>query len=366
MEEKKYSRILKAWLLTGVVMLVVQVVVGGITRLTGSGLSITTWDIVYGTLPPMSDAAWQESFDLYKATPQYREINEGMELGTIFQSGTFKFIYFWEWVHRLWARVMGFVFLIPFVIFWWRGDLDTMLKRRLIGVFLLAALAASFGWIMVASGLIERPWVNAYKLALHLSIAFVTYGLLWWTYLKTDLPNWGSHNFGPSLRFRSSALIFFVLLCIQIFVGGVMSGMKAGVVYPTWPDMNGEMFPSIVFDGSAYTYENFNYYDRQPLLAALIQSVHRVVAYSLFFYGLYLIIKVIKAKYNKRYTRTSIVTGVILMLQFVVGIWTVVSCKGHIPVGLGVLHQFMALMLWTAGLRFMFLFVRENSASATR
>ena len=253
MEEKKYSRILKAWLLTGVVMLVVQVVVGGITRLTGSGLSITTWDIVYGTLPPMSDAAWQESFDLYKATPQYREINEGMELGTIFQSGTFKFIYFWEWVHRLWARVMGFVFLIPFVIFRWRGDLDTMLKRRLIGVFLLAALAASFGWIMVASGLIERPWVNAYKLALHLSIAFVTYGLLWWTYLKTDLPNWGSHNFGPSLRFRSSALIFFVLLCIQIFVGGVMSGMKAGVVYPTWPDMNGEMFPSIVFDGSAYT-----------------------------------------------------------------------------------------------------------------
>ena len=346
--------------MVGVVMLVVQVVVGGITRLTGSGLSITTWDIVYGTLPPTNDAAWQESFELYKATPQYREINEGMEMGSIFQSGTFKFIYFWEWVHRLWARVMGFVFLIPFVVFWWRGDLDTMLKRRLIGVFLLAALAASFGWIMVASGLIERPWVNAYKLALHLSIAFVTYGFLWWTYLKTDMPDWGNRNFGPSLRFRSAVLVFFVLLCIQIFVGGIMSGMKAGVVYPTWPDMNGEVFPSVVFDSGAYTYENFNYYERHPLLAALVQSVHRVVAYSLFFYGLYLIIQVVRAGYGQRYMRTAWVTGGILILQVIIGIWTVVSCKGQIPVGLGVLHQFMALMLWTAGLSFLYIFTRNS------
>jgi len=159
-----YLPSVKIWLFIGLVMIFVQVLLGGITRLTGSGLSITKWEIVTGILPPMSQEAWQAEFDLYKATPQYQKINEGMSLSE------FKFIYFWEYIHRLWARMMGFVFIIPFVVFLFKGHLDKALIKRLGGVVLMAAIVASFGWIMVASGLEDRPWVNAYKLSLHLGL----------------------------------------------------------------------------------------------------------------------------------------------------------------------------------------------------
>ena len=164
---KSFSGWVKVWLLVGIIMIFFQVVIGGVTRLTGSGLSITKWEIILGTFPPVNAQQWMEAFDLYKATPQYQQINEGMNLKE------FKFIYFWEYFHRLWARLMGFVFLIPFLLFYFRGFFDKWLTKRLVIVFLLAALVASFGWIMVASGLIHRPWVNAYKLTMHLSLALV-------------------------------------------------------------------------------------------------------------------------------------------------------------------------------------------------
>lgn len=347
---KKYASSLKIWLFIGLIMLIVQVFVGGITRLTGSGLSITKWEIITGTLPPASDQAWEEAFDLYKATPQYREINEGMEMGSYFESGTFKFIYFWEWVHRLWARTMGFVFLIPFVFFWFGGYFDKMLKRRLIGVFLLAGLAASFGWIMVASGLVERPWVNAYKLSLHLSIAFLCYAYLFWTYCRVMMPEVPYINFGSKLRFGTLAKVFTIILCLQIFLGGVMSGMKAGVVYPTWPDMHGEYIPDVIIQGDSWSMENINNYDRHPFMAAIIQVLHRSVAYVLFFLGIYYVIKVLKAKYNDRERYGAIALLLLLLVQVLLGIMTVISCKGSIPVGLGVAHQFFGLMLLTAAL----------------
>ena len=145
-------------------MVFIQILLGGITRLTGSGLSITRWEIVTGTIPPLNQVDWNEAFDLYKATPQYQKINEGMSLDR------FKFIFFWEYFHRVWARLMGFVFLIPFIIFLVRKSLSQKLIKRLIVVIAIAAAAAVFGWIMVASGLIHRPWVNAYKLTIHLSL----------------------------------------------------------------------------------------------------------------------------------------------------------------------------------------------------
>jgi len=157
--------------------------------LTGSGLSITKWDVVTGTIPPLSEVAWEAEFELYKATPQYEMINDGMEMGSIFQGGTFKFIYFWEYLHRLWARTMGFVFAIPFVMFLARGMLSKRLIKDLGIVILLAAIVASMGWIMVASGLIHRPWVNGYKLSMHLSLAFVLAGYLLWTTFKVIQPS---------------------------------------------------------------------------------------------------------------------------------------------------------------------------------
>lgn len=353
--QKKYAKPIRIWLFVGLVMLVVQVMVGGITRLTGSGLSITEWEIIQGTLPPLSAEAWDSEFELYRDSPQYREINEGMEMGSIFTAGTFKFIYFWEWVHRLWARVMGIVFLIPFIYFWSRGMFDAMLKVRLIGVFLLAGLAASFGWIMVASGLIERPWVNAYKLALHLSIAFLTYSWLLWTFFKTQ---WGGtasqQSYGLRLRFGRLAFWFTVLLCIQIFVGGVMSGMKAAVTYPTWPDMNGEFMPSVIFEASSWSWFNFNNYDQNLFMPALVQTIHRLVAYSVVIYAVVLLPKVIRMAADRLTKMGAYLVAVLLVMQVLLGIATVVNSKSTIPVGYGVAHQVMALFLLTACLHLNF------------
>ncbi|MCB0662592.1 MAG: COX15/CtaA family protein, partial [Saprospiraceae bacterium] len=239
--KKGYPTIVKAWLIIGLFMLVMQVVIGGITRLTGSGLSITKWEIVTGAMPPLNEAAWMSEFDLYKATPQYQKINEGMSLSE------FKFIYFWEYLHRLWARTMGFVFLIPFLIFWRKGYIDKPLMKRLGIVVLLAAIVAAFGWIMVASGLVDRPWVNAYKLTLHLSLALVVFGyLLWTTFFTYDTPkaaSWVTEDLKGGIN------ILFGLVIIQIMLGGLMSGMHAALVYPTWPLMHDSFLPGLIFEG---------------------------------------------------------------------------------------------------------------------
>jgi len=338
----------KIWLFAGLVMLFVQVIVGGITRLTGSGLSITKWEIVTGTLPPMTDESWREEFDLYKETPQYKEINEGMEMGSVFESGTFKFIYFWEWFHRLWARVMGLVFIFPLIYFITRGWIKKPLMIRLAVVFILAGLAASFGWIMVASGLIERPWVNAYKLSFHLCIAFAVYAYLLWTYFLTSIPDSKLDGIPERNNFRIVGIVFTILLCIQIFFGGIMSGMKAGVIFPTWPDMNGELIPQIVFNISEWNVENFNFYDRNIFMPALIHLIHRTLAYVMFLVGLYYGYKIIKSKLIPASKTGAYVLIIVLIIQVLLGIITVINCQGSIPVFYGVMHQGVALFLLTA------------------
>ena len=343
--KKSYPNALKLWLYIGLFMLLVQVVVGGITRLTGSGLSITKWEIVTGTLPPLDESDWNIEFDLYKETPQYREINEGMTLSD------FKFIYFWEYIHRFWARAMGFVFLIPFIFFWVQGYIDRTLAKSLGSVVLLAVLAASFGWIMVASGLIERPWVNAYKLAMHLSIAFCVYAALLWTFLKA----FHIRIEVIDVKYLKLMKVFMILLAVQIFAGGVMSGMKAGVIYPTWPDMNGELIPQVIFNTEEYTVENFNYYDRNMLLPALVHIIHRTMAYIVFILGLYICVNLIRASKNAVISRASWMLGIMLVMQVLLGIWTVLSCQGNIPVLQGVLHQAGALFLLTAALYLFYL-----------
>ncbi|MCH2085198.1 MAG: COX15/CtaA family protein [Saprospiraceae bacterium] len=337
--KKDYSKYVKAWLIAGLVMIFVQVVVGGITRLTGSGLSITKWEIVTGTLPPLNAAHWEMEFDKYKATPQYQKINEGMSMSE------FKFIYFWEYIHRLWARLMGFVFLIPLIIFLRNSWVDRPLLKRLGVVFLLAATVASFGWIMVASGLIERPWVNAYKLTMHLSLAFILYSYLLWTSFKVLQPY--PQVFHSSLL-RKWAIGITAVLALQIVLGGIMSGMKAGLFYPSWPDMNGEFIPAIVFDSTQWTVENFNYYDRNGFMPALIQILHRMTAYVLTAMVLWFFFKMIKTPISNVLKNGLYVLVSVLVIQVVLGIATLVNCVGMIPVGLGVLHQAGALLLLTA------------------
>ncbi len=337
----KYPSLVKAWLIAGLVLIFVQVVVGGITRLTGSGLSITKWEIVTGTLPPMNELQWQEEFELYQATPQYQKINEGMSMAD------FKFIYFWEYFHRLWARMMGFVFIIPFVFFWYKGYLKKPLLGRLGIVFLLAALVASFGWIMVASGLVNRPWVNAYKLTMHLSLAFILYSYLLWTTFKVIVPN--KHVFHSILLKRWSFFIS-ILTGFQIVLGGIMSGTKASLYFPSWPDMNNQVIPDVLRDKSAWIVENFVNYDANTFMVALIQISHRTTAYALFFIGLAFLWKVFKRKLNDRFQWASILLVSMLIIQMTLGIFTLLYSKGTIPVGLGVMHQGGALLLLSVSL----------------
>jgi cytochrome c oxidase assembly protein subunit 15 len=344
-------RALRVWLLVGLFMVFIQIVVGGITRLTGSGLSITKWEIVIGTLPPMNATEWDEAFNLYKATPQYQKINQGMSMGE------FKFIFFWEYIHRLWARGMGLVFIFPFLFFWRNNAIEPALMKRLGITVLLAGLAATFGWIMVASGLVNRPWVNAYKLTLHLSIALAVFSYLLWTILMFFPPK--TQVFHTPVLKKSGKMIL-TLLIAQIALGGLMSGMKAGLFYPTWPDMNGEFIPTLLFKIEQWNATNIIHYDSGPFMSALVQVLHRLMAYILAFSILYFFYTAwAQAK------TTALKLGLLLMLslllaQVLLGILTVVNCVGTIPVGLGVLHQGVAVLL-LASVLFVYFQVRQTA-----
>jgi len=333
---QSYPRSLQVWLAIGVFMVFMQVVIGGITRLTGSGLSITKWEIVTGTLPPLNAAQWEEAFSLYKETPQYEKINEGMSMGE------FRFIYFWEYFHRLWARTMGLVFAIPFLLFLSKGWIDKMLKRRLLIVVALAALVASFGWIMVASGLVDRPWVNAYKLTMHLSLALLLFSYLLWTFFKVYQPFPQVINIGV---LKKGATLLIAVLALQLVLGGIMSGMKAALFYPTWPDMNGAFIPAILFDASAWSVENFVHYDQTPFMSAIVHLLHRTTAYLLFIMGLWYFFTAIRQSTSLAFRRTVYVFATLLITQLVLGILTVINSKARIPVDLGVYHQAGALLL---------------------
>ena len=335
---RRYPSVVRAWLIAGLVLIFVQVVVGGITRLTGSGLSITRWEIVTGTLPPLSAADWDSEFDLYKATPQYEKINDGMSMSD------FKFIYFWEYFHRLWARMMGLVFLVPLAYFLVKGYIDRRLGKRLALVFAAAALTASFGWIMVASGLIERPLVNAYKLSMHLGIAFTTFGILLWTTLwafDIRLPA------KPATPIRRLVYVLGAVLIVQILLGGMMSGMKAALAYPTWPDMNGVAAPGILFDSTSWTLDNIIHYDAHPLMSALVQLLHRTTGYLVALLVAVLLWRGWSAA-GSRWRTALAITGGLTALQIALGIGTVVLSQPVIPVGWGVFHQAGALFLLSA------------------
>lgn len=336
---KRYPAPVRWWLLLGVVMVIGQVVIGGITRLTESGLSITEWEVISGTLPPLNAEQWATEFAKYQATPQYAKINAGMSMSD------FKFIYFWEWFHRVWARTMGLAFAIPFLIFWRKGWIDRPLLKRLGMVILLAVVVASFGWIMVASGLVDRPWVDAYKLTMHLSLACILYGYLLWTTFTVWQPIIQVFN---NRSLKNWAVAITVVLAIQIILGGVMSGARAALVFPTWPDLNGMFLPAVLTDGSMWTVENIVEYDRSTFQPALVQFLHRMTAYALTIMILYFGYRLLKQPITK-YLRWGVYMLITLLVtQVVLGILTVINSIGYVPTDLGVLHQATALFLLSA------------------
>ena len=264
------SRPVAIWVYTGVIMLLIQVILGGITRLTGSGLSITEWNVVTGALPPLNQAQWQEAFDKYRQTPQFHILNSGFGLSD------FKFIFFWEWFHRFWARMVGVVFLVGFAGLLWKKKLRPPMIRPLIILFLLGALQGAIGWIMVASGLTgDAIYVQPTRLALHFVFALVLIVYAFWFALRLSVPPTAHFSSVPSPLKRWTIAILIVLF-FQLLYGALMAGHKAANVAPTWPTINGDWWPPSLFS-------------QHPLLHDLIgnritvQFIHRGLAYGLFF-----------------------------------------------------------------------------------
>jgi cytochrome c oxidase assembly protein subunit 15 len=324
-------RAIKTWLYILAAMVLAVVVVGGATRLTGSGLSITEWKPVTGALPPLTEQAWLTEFEKYRQIPQYELVNKGMTLAD------FKYIYAWEWTHRQLGRLLGLVFLVPFVVFWLRGTLRGKLAATVFGIAVLGGLQGAVGWIMVASGL--QPGMTAVapiKLALHLTIASVIFACLVW--VAAGLGR------GEAERIREEGVhtgvapgLLFGLVILQIALGGLVAGSKAGLTYNTWPLMDGMLIPpaSALFAVSPWI-ENF--VDN----VVLVQFNHRLVAYLIVTLALlhaWHLSRVARA--SKAARRARSIAGLSLF-QMALGITTLVLV---VPLWAGLLHQIFAMMV---------------------
>ncbi|PCH78246.1 MAG: heme A synthase [Flavobacteriaceae bacterium] len=332
-QDYKYSKTVRYWLLIGLIMLIGQVILGGITRLTGSGLSITRWDIISGVIPPLNSLQWEAAFSLYKQTPQFSKIN------ATFTLADFKFIYFWEYFHRLWVRSLGLIFLIPFVIFVLRKKIDKTLVKHLLLVVVLTILTASAGWIMVKSGLVDRPWVNAYKLALHFILAIFVI----WAMVKTITY---AYCYGGE-KTEKKPLVKWVLgvTVVQMMIAGLMAGMKAGLYYPSWPSMNGTFVPKVLLSTENWHWLNMTNYDSNVFAPALIQFVHRMLAYLLVFLVTVLFIRCYKSWKGISLFWLRAMIGLVV-IQLVLGVLTVLNVQGKIPLVYGVLHQLVGLLFF--------------------
>lgn len=258
------ARPIAVWLLATAGMVFAMTVIGAITRLTESGLSMVEWRPLIGALPPLTEAEWQRVFNLYRETPEYRIKNAGMSLAQ------FQEIFFWEWLHRLWGRLIGLAFALPLLWFWASGALGTVrhvrfLRMKLLGLLALGALQGGMGWFMVQSGLVDRPSVSQYRLALHLGLAFVIYGLLVW--LALDLLDRRPRAAAPRFL-RRLATGSVGLLAVTVVWGALVAGLDAGLAYNTWPLMAGRFLPP---EGWAITPSWLNLFEN----TALVQFVHR-------------------------------------------------------------------------------------------
>ena len=236
-DQDKNRRLVRWWLYTVFVVLIAIVMVGGATRMTGSGLSITEWKPIHGVIPPLNHAEWLEEFDKYRQIPQYQQINKGMELSE------FQFIFWWEWAHRMLARFVGFLVAIPLIFFWVTGRLQDGLKVRMLGILALGGLQGAIGWWMVASGLSVLTSVSQYRLAVHLTMACIIIVAVF--YVARGLAVYTEKPADKNMQRFAGWLVVAVL--VQIYLGGLVAGLHAGLTYNTWPLMDGAIIPSDMF-----------------------------------------------------------------------------------------------------------------------
>jgi heme a synthase len=324
-----HEHAIRLWLYAVAALVLAMVLVGGATRLTESGLSITEWQPVMGVLPPLTDAQWQAEFARYQAIPQYKALNQGMNLDA------FKTIFWWEWTHRLLGRVIGIAFLLPFLAFLWRGWVGPGQRGRLWFIFGLGALQGAVGWWMVASGLADRIEVSQYRLATHLVLACVIYAAMIWTAQRL-----GERPASPlPVRIRFSAFGLLVLVLAQIYLGAIVAGLRAGYIYNTWPLIDGAFIPDaarLFVDQPAWrnVFEN----------TLTAQFDHRMLAYTIFVCALLHAFDVARTVKQGFVLVSASVLAIAVTLQAALGIATLLE---RVPISLALMHQAMAMLVLT-------------------
>ena len=323
------NRAIRVWLLSVAALIALMVLVGGATRLTESGLSITEWKPVTGALPPLGQAEWEQAFAAYKQIPQYHALNAGMTLPQ------FKSIFWWEWSHRLLGRVIGMVYLLPFLFFLWRGGMAGELKRRLWLIFGLGALQGAVGWWMVASGLSERIEVSQYRLATHLVLALLIYAAIVWTLRRL--------RERPSLvvpaRLKITAAVLLALTFVQLYLGALVAGLRAGLVYNTWPDIDGSFIPAAA-----------RLWFQQPWWRNLfentltVQFEHRMTAYTLFALAVFHAFDAVRSRVDRGVVSGALWLVAVVALQATLGILTLLN---QVPIDLALSHQAFAIAVLT-------------------
>ena len=321
------------WLFVIAALIGLMVVVGGLTRLTGSGLSITEWQPVTGVIPPLSDAGWQAEFAKYQGTPQYELINRGMGLAS------FKAIYWWEWTHRFLGRLLGVVFLVPFLLFLRQRRIDRAIAMRLAVIFVLGAAQGVLGWWMVQSGLTgARVAVSQYRLAAHLGLAMILFGYVFWTAL--EIAGARRTSLGRAARFKPWAFTLVALVFIQIILGAFMAGLDAGRAFATWPTYAGAWIPAGLYDLQPWWINHFENH-------ALVHFQHRTVGYAVGAMVIWLYISLRRAGADAPLKIAGIHAVVLTALQIALGVFTVVS---QVALPLAALHQICALGLFGTAL----------------
>ncbi|MEP6749497.1 MAG: COX15/CtaA family protein, partial [Bacteroidota bacterium] len=310
----KGQKAVARWIYIGVAMLVIQVILGGITRLTGSGLSITEWKVVEGFLPPLNEQQWLTAFTKYQQTPQYQLLNSD------FTIHNYKFIYFWEWFHREWARLISVVFIVGFVYLLVKKYLKPAIIKPLLILFLLGALQGAIGWIMVKSGLTDAMvYVKPLKLALHFISAVVLICYAWWFALQLSVPK-DQVTINTSLRKYTWVILF--ILFFQLIYGALMAGHKAAAAAPTWPTINGSWFPGHLFSPLANMVED----------KTTIHFIHRGLAYILLLLMLIWTIKANKTTaLTSAFRKTKWIPAILILLQVLLGIMAVLTSPSIVP-----------------------------------
>ncbi len=323
--ERRNRAIVRWWLYLICLLVFAMVMVGGATRLTDSGLSITEWKPIHGIVPPLSRDEWLEEFAKYQQIPEYEQINKGMSLTE------FQFIYWWEWAHRFLGRIIGFVFFVPLVVLWWSGRLESKLKPRLAALFVLGGIQGAIGWWMVASGLVDRVDVSQYRLAVHLTFACVIFAYALWV-----ARGLAPHSHGEaSWAVRFMAPLIVAMVFVQIFLGGLVAGLDAGLAFNDWPLMDGAVVPS----GLTILEPAWRNFFENP---KTVQFVHRVFAYAVWLVviGAWLVTRT--SETDVTHKRRAAILAILVTLQAGIGVATLLL---QVPLHWALAHQAGAVVV---------------------